>query len=384
MISFRCIDEHSHTSYVQMLSAIAKLSGLFSDSSIPYINYRVAENLFCRSFSAINLSRSDTAFDAKIGTLGIGLKTFICEKQSSLEKVAEFNALSTELKGVDGLELAMRLGQYRNERIELANRLYNIDKGCYHIVARADHELILFETDYDPINVENITPIQTNSKGVKFTDGKNYYTFNSSKSTLFRRFVIPETATRVPVEILENPYDLLLYLSEYSFQDTKTESALVRGEDYVILPLYSTRSKIKEVPEKSGLNQWNAGGRKRDMGEVYIPIPIQIHKKYPNFFPDRDQPFSLKVPTGEIFSAKVCQESGKALMTNPNRSLSDWLLRRVFNLAEGELLTYERMKLLGFDSVVVYKGADGQYSIDKAISDSYDMFIGEEGGYPNL
>jgi hypothetical protein len=71
------------------------------------------------------------------------------------------------------------------------------------------------------------------------------------------------------------------------------------------------------------LNQWNAGGRERNMGEVYIPVPIEIHKKYPNFFPSRDEVSSLQIPTGEIFRAKLCQENAKALMTNPNKAISD-------------------------------------------------------------
>lgn len=62
-------------------------------------------------------------------------------------------------------------------------------------------------------------------------------------------------------------------------------------------------------------------------------------------------------------------------MTNPNKALSDWLLRKVFQLAEGELLTYEKMNVLGFDSVIVTKDQDGKYKIDKAKLNSYDDFI---------
>ncbi len=47
-------------------------------------------------------------------------------------------------------------------------------------------------------------------------------------------------------------------------------------------------------------------------------------------------------------------------MTNPNKALSDWLLRKVFQLKEGELATYEKMN---------------KYKIDKAKLNSYDNFI---------
>ena len=39
-----------------------------------------------------------------------------------------------------------------------------------------------------------------------FYDGNNLYTFNHSKSTLFRKFIIPPTAFRLPIDIIEDPY----------------------------------------------------------------------------------------------------------------------------------------------------------------------------------
>ncbi|GJH40169.1 hypothetical protein RCZ04_07190 [Capnocytophaga sp. HP1101] len=42
-------------------------------------------------------------------------------------------------------------------------------------------------------------------------------------------------------------------------------------------------------------------------------------------------------------------------MTNPNKALSDWLLRKVFQVKEGELLTIEKMNALGFDSIIIIK-----------------------------
>lgn len=64
-------------------------------------------------------------------------------------------------------------------------------------------------------------------------------------------------------------------------------------------------------------------------------------------------------------------------MTNPNKAMSDCLLRKVFNLQEGELATIEKMNELGFDSVIIQKDDAGNYKIDKVKSDSYEKFIGE-------
>lgn len=373
MKSFVEIDRENKGDYLKLLSAVSKLSGLFSESVIPYINYRVVENVFCKSFDAENLSRSDTAFDANFQSMGVGLKTFTCPSESSTEKVAEFNSLSTVLKSFKGEELAIKLAEFRNERIDLANRLYNINSSLYHIVARRNKELILFETDYDKIDVNNIRSIKDTKASLQFDDGKNLYNFNYSKSTLFRKFYIPQNAFHLPIEIIDDPYALLLELFNKKLKSSTNK--LIKGENYVILPLYGFKNKQKFVFPKSGLNQWNAGGRKRDLGEVYIPIPIDIHKQFPNFFPKRDVHFKLKIPTGEIFSAKVCQDNSKALMTNPNKALSDWLLRKVFQVKEGELLTIEKMNELGFDSVIIFKDDNENYRIDKSKIDSYQVFL---------
>ncbi len=374
MKSFAQIDIERKGNYLKLLSAVSKLSGLFSESSIPFINYRVAENIFCKSFDAGNLSRSDTAFDANYNSIGIGLKTFTCSTNNSNEKVAEFNSLSKNLINLKGKELALKLGEYRNERIELATRLYNIENSLYHIVARKEKELLLFETDYNLIDLNNIHSVKQNNASLQFEDGRNFYSYNYSKSTLFRKFIIPKNAYRLPIEIIEDPYNLLLELFEDKILKPATDK-LIKGINYIILPLYGEKNKQKFVFEKSGLNQWNAGGRKRDLGEIYIPIPAEVHSYYPDFFPSRDEEFNLAIPTGEVFTAKVCQDNSKALMTNPNKALSNWLLRKVFNLQEGELATIEKMNELGFDSVIIQKTSNGNYKIDKVKSDSYDEFI---------
>jgi len=374
MKSFAEIDIETNGDYIHLLKAIASLSGLYSDNEIPLINYRAAENIFCRCFDALNLSRSDTAFDAKYGNTGIGLKTFVCPNNVSNEKIAEFNSLANELKQFKGLELAKQIANYRNKRIELAKRLYQIDRSIYHIVARKTNELFLFETDYDIIDTDNIKLTDKKESSLHFTDGTNRYSYNFSKSTLYRKFHIPQDAYRIPIEILEDPYELLKNISSISFEGNKN-SALSKGKDYIILPLYGRKKKEKHVFEKSGLNQWNAGGRKRDPGELYIPIPKEIHKQHSDFFPPRDKEFTLHVPSGDSFSVKVCQDGSKALMSNPNKALSNWLLRTVLQLQEGELATMSRMNELGFDSVYIYKLNENEYRIDKASSGSYEDFI---------
>ncbi|MBI4646809.1 MAG: restriction endonuclease [Bacteroidia bacterium] len=361
--------------YISYLKAVCSLSKLFSQSNVPYLYYRLAENIYCKTFGAENLSRDDLAYDAKLGNVGIGIKTFI-DKKTNNEKIAEFNTFSGQLRNLKGEKLAIKLAELRNERINFANRTYGIDNAIYHCIARDEKSIKIFETSYDLIDIYNLKNVKIKDASISFNDKKNKYSFNFSKSTLFKKFVTPDNAVNINIEILEDPLKLILQL--FNKQITISDKFVIAGVNYVILPLYSLReskSDFKIVSSKSGLNQWNAGGRKRDIGEVYIPIPIIIHKKYPHFFPDRETPFNLHVPTGEILNAKLCQENSKALMTNPNNALSDWLLRKVLKLKEKELLTYERLNLLGIDSVRITKIDKKNYKINFAKLDSFEELI---------
>ena len=369
MINFADQDIKNNGEYLNLLSIMASLSRLFSESKAPFIYYRFAENVFCKCFNVRNLSRSDTAFDAKIDTLGIGLKTFTFNSNSSLEKVAEFNALSKEFDGLKPDELALKLSNFRNDRINLAKRTYEIDDALYHIVARTNGKLVFFETDYDEIDISNLQGIKKTKNGIKFSDGINKYSFNRSKSTLLRNFSIPDNAYKKDIEIIDDVYSLLSKLGQISLTPPKKA-----GIDYIVLPLYSVKNDRNIIFERSGLNQWNAGGRARDINEMYINYPAKAREIHKNFFPPRDKEFTLQTPTGENLRAKICQDSNKALMTNPNKAISDWLLRKVLKLNEGELATYERLEILGFDSVIVYKH-NNLYSIDIMPLGSYEKFI---------
>lgn len=355
---------NSNKKYLEMLSLFGKLSNLFADSSIPYIHYRITENLFCKYCNAENLSRTDTAYDARIGDVGIGIKTFQLISDSSIEKIAEFNALSSELSKYKGKDLAYKLAEIRNERMYVADNLYEIKKRLYHIIGRRNKSLCIFDASYPFIDASNITDVRISKAGLRFNDGKDEYTFNRSKSVLMKKFIMPENNITLPIEIIKDPYSLLEQLLN-SYQAESQYKAPILGKDYVILPLYSTRTH--EVPLRSGLNQWNAAGRKRDYNEAYIPVPATIHNNFPDFFPPRNVKFSIVLPNGTTLKAKICQDGGKALMTDPNKDLGDWLLRKVLRLKDGTLLTMQKLNEMGFDSVRITRLQDLNYSIETTI-----------------
>lgn len=341
----------NNSTYFEMLQLMASISRLFSESATPYLDYRLAENLFCKYYDAQNDARSCTAYDARLAGLGIGIKTFGLKNGSSVEKIAEFNKLKPRLNGLNGMDLARQLGVFRNERMQFANNTYNVSETQYHIVGRQEGMLRVFNTPYELVDTEHIYDVNDTETSISFNDGRNEYSFNKSKSVLQKRFYLPKDYVEVPVKILEEPLELLSLLLRNQTETARIHRAEVKGYDYIILPLYSERGGVRNVPEKSGLNQWNAGGRRRNANEVYIPIPKSIHHSYPDFFPDRDIPFELRLPDGSVLSAKVCQDGGKALMSNPNSALGEWILRKVLCKKEGELVTIEDLNTYGIDSV---------------------------------
>ncbi len=366
--------------YKELLKSVGSLSRLFSESESPSLYYRAAENAFCRSFGAKNLSRSDVAIDASLGNLGIGLKTFLKTAESKLEKVAEFNAQSSNLRLLTPEQQIREVCRLRNQRLETSKTIYGLDHLAYHCVVREPAKMTFVESSMHFIDLDTLSITDVSNKSLKFRDNKEEYSFNLSKSTLFKRFHISEPVDYIDVEILADPFSVLSNLLNQKKELDLVFKEIDKEKNYVVLPLYSTRlgeNGEKTVPEKSGLNQWNAGGRPRNLGEVYIPVPAFIHKQYEGFFPPQDEQFTLELPNKRTLQAKICQEGGKALMTNPNTDLGQWILRDVLKLQEGELLAYKKLEDLGLDSVVVYKTGLNSYKIDFAKIGVFESFLVE-------
>jgi len=368
------------TKYKQYLRIAGSLSSLFSDSSVPYLYYRAAENIFCEAFNADNLSRSDVSADAKKELIGIGLKTFLHGNGNTLQKVAEFNAINTTLKNKPEEEIISIVSEARNARIQSTMALYGLDSMLYHCVTRAENINYIFESSMDIVNISSLSvePIKQNI--IKFTDGLHEYSFNISKSTLYKRFSYSTPIDTISIEILKNPYTVLsdCFNSNIITEPVAKTSISFKQSTHneiIYLPLYAPSSPAMEPALKSGLNQWNAGGRARHPDEVYIPVPSWIHHRFPEFFPkSNDISFDLMLPNGQILSASMCQQGQKGLMSNPNKALGKWLLRDVFKLNEGELLTRARLNILNIDSAVVKKISSYKYKIDFAAIGKYEAF----------
>lgn len=379
--------------YKKMLKNTGALSRLFSENDAPYLVPRSAENIYCIAFDAKNLGRADCSADAKYGDVGVGIKTFLHNKGNTLQKVAEFNKDAAEYRGKTPKEIVKKIAELRNKRIEFTKRTYGIKEMIYHCITRLPSIIATYEEPMDTIEIDKIKNIRSTGNTIFFEDRKNEYSFSLTKSTLFKRFnfVNKDPLFSLNVEILESPYIYLERIfkmeadkSKYNlsldidFITKNTKSNIEENLEFVILPLFSDRG-TRHVPEKSGINQWNAGGRVRNENELYIPIPSWIHRVFNEFFPPRDQPFDLVLPKGNKISAKVCQDGSKALMSNPNSDLGKWLLRDVMNLdaMKKEILTYDKLLELNIDSIIITKKSARLFEVDFREIGSYDDFKNE-------
>lgn len=400
--------------YESLLKAVASMSRLYSNNDMAFIHSRFVEKLYVHCSKAEDLSRSDMSFDAKLGDIGVGVKTFVTSNISigKSEKVAEFtkNASLGDFKGLTHHQNAIKSSELRNNRVVSDANEYEIDmsKSIYHCLVRTTDVGMIHEEPYQLIDIGNIKPTDNRGNEVSkfsdheghtyFTDGISKYTYNVSKNVLYKKFELNSFKNSQPIylEIYDDIFQKILEWTKLTpskeifvppsiLKEQPKETAL----DFVILPLYSTRKKnVREVPAKSGVNQWNAGGRERKFGESYIPVPQNIHRKYPNFFPNKDVKFKLKLPNGKIISAKLCQENSKALMSDPNTDLCAWLYNIIdknmtvsnSRFSEVRPYTYDDLKSVGKDSIRVTKviGKDYEYEIESTNLGSYEQFINNE------
>lgn len=373
--------------YLNLLKVMGSLSNLFSDSTSPYLYYRGHENLFCEAFNAKNLSRGDVSYDAIKDGVGIGLKTFLNSNGLTYQKVAEFNSDSDLIREAsDDYEVIYKIAELRNKRIKVTQNMTGAHSSMYHLVTREPGKMNIIEEQMAFIDIDSIELNKKQSKNtLRFSDRYNDYSFSLSKNTLLKRFDTrsEKQVLQISVDILENPFDMLAQLiEEIKIADTEQP----QEENFIILPLYSVRDG--NVPEKSGLNQWNAKGRVRHPNEVYIPIPSWIHKEFDEFFvyaKERKSPgesaknspsFEVELPNGNIMKCKVAQAGGKALMSDPNKALGEWILRDILNIPENTKVTMRMLEEIGIDSVKLTKKNDNYYLLDFVEAGSYEEFEG--------
>ena len=392
--------------YRELLTAVGAFSRLYSESDTPFYHSRFIEKLYARTSGALDLSRKDMSFDAKhLGSLtGVGVKTFVASsfKSSKKEKVAEFpkNAGLGDFKNLKPEELANAVAQLRNKRItsDAIEHGIDLDHSIYHCLIRIPGSCMIHEEPYELIDTSAIVPVDQKLNASKtwvggngttyFSDGKSHYSFNGAKSVLMKRFALTGgiNSKSIPIVISESIFESILQDTFIGKLGGGEAPIKQKTENFVVLPLYSSKGDVKSVSEKSGINQWMAGGRERKFGEAYIPIPAKIHAQSPGFFPERDVLFSTTLPDGSKIQTKVCQDGSKALMSNPNKDLCAWLYRLIdgdMNTAEKRYIdknpyTYKDLEAIGKDSVRITKVDDLHFELEMMRLGSYEDFLDSE------
>lgn len=396
--------EFDFEKYAQDLQLVGSLSRLFSSSEIPFIQYRTAEILFSNLAGGQNIAGEDNSFDAITGKgTPVGVKTFVAGKNAKhkKEKIAEFSQENIKLiQNLDFEDAVKEIAKWRNLRVlsDTKQKGLDINKAIYHCLVRRPGEIFIHEEPYPLIKEDKIFPLTSSGAkadkftGLHFSDGENSYTFLKSKSTLTKKFEFSKgfNSKSIPIEILEDPITALQGLLKKSpriwtpdsINEEVERSDLIAGKDYVVLPLYSNTKKLgKKVYESSGINQWNAKGRVRSFGEAYIPIQSLIHKNKntKNFFPSKDTKFQLSLPNKALLSAKICQAGGKALMSDPNTALGNYLFSVIdaggHHKKSLMVFTYKDLLEIGKDSVVIYKDGPLKYRLEFSNIGSYEEFL---------
>lgn len=392
--------------YSNLVGYVSKLSALFSDSQNAAIDSRFVEKLFCKLTQSRDIARKDVSFDAVFGPdSGVGIKTFIAgsSSQTKTEKVAEFakDATAGVFLGLTNEERAHKVTQLRNMRMksDSAELGLSLESSFYHCLVRKPEVAFVHEETYSLIEANSIIPTSSLGKPVDafattgighvyFSDGINQYTYNVSKNVLMKKFDLIKGYNSVAIQ---TPIDFDIWrmlLGPEVGNESNLDLPLVRPkqDQFVVLPLFSTQSiDNKQVASKSGINQWNAGGRDRKFGEAYIPVPSLVHKLSPGFFPGRDVNFTLLLPNGQQVLAKLCQDGSKALMSSPNDVLCNWLFASIdgsIEVAERRLsnhnaYTYEDLRTIGKDSVRVIRTPNGitEYRLELAPIGSFEEFL---------
>ena len=265
------------------------------------------------------------------------------------------------------------------------------------------------------MDLNNLQDFSRTSTSFQWSDGLKKYKYTYGDSQIFQYFDsdTPDSlvVNQFDVNIIDDPFEFLL--NAYLSLVEETQSVYQTSqEEYVeaYLPLYSYRDK--EVPEKSGLNMWNAASknkgsdRLRPLNEVYIPIPKEFHRKCPDFFvkdifsfeadqakySKDDKPilrFHIVLPNGKVIPGLITQQGMKAFQSGSRTerdengvlygqsALGQWLLVDVLGLSERKLVTKEWLMKRGTDSVRLWRKKD-DYStihIDFAPVGAFERFM---------
>lgn len=422
-------DKEQREEYIKFLQIYGALTNLFKQKKgdlIPYLDSKFQETVFARVFNSQNVDIGNTPHDVLsiFGDLriGIGLKTWQ-NTAPSYQKVMQLKRYKNEIEPLKRYpeDLAFKISQIKNARmISDYRRLgLNEDQNIYHYVTRDDGRFVIQECSYPLINLNALSKFILTETSLNWTDGQKEYKYTFGDSQIWQKFD-PDSKdnfilSEFKIDILDDPFDFLLksYSNLVSYQSTiQPENEFIE----VYLPLYSYRTQ--EVERKSGLNAWNAAPKNkgsdslRPLNEIYIPVPIEFHRKNPDFFckdifslikaqkehtqGNDDVRFHFVLPNGKRIPGLLTGDNMKNLQSGSKyeidletgrpfgqSALGQWLLVDVLGLSDRTLVTREWLNQRDTDSVKLWRKKD-DYStiyIDFAPVGAFERFINNETNF---
>lgn len=413
--------------YIKFLQVYGALTNLFRQKKgnpIPYLDSKFQETIYAKVFESENVDIGNTPHDilSIFGSerIGIGLKTWMNSKPS-YQKVMQLKRYKSEIDPFllkSNEDFAYKISQIKNERMMTDyNRLgLSKNKNIYHYITRDSGKFVIQETMYPLIDLNNLKDFERTETAFSWSDGHKKYKYTYGDSQIWQHFDMNQKDTLIlkqfDINIIEDPFEFLLN-AYFSFLKDMESGYVESDVIEVYLPLYSYQTK--EVPEKSGLNSWNAAPKSRSnprlrpLNEIYIPIPREFHRKFPDFFTPNifqaekeieayrgdkvNKPqvrFRLILPNGKSIPAMITQSNMKALQSGSmterdpetnelygQSALGQWLLIEVLGLNKRQLVTREWLQKKGTDSVRLwrYRNDYSNIYIDFAPIGSFEAFM---------
>lgn len=423
--------EEQRKDYMRYLQIYGALTNLFTQKKgdlIPYLDSKYQETIYSRSFKSKIVDIGNTPHDvlSVFGDqrIGIGIKTWMSTKDS-YQKVMQLKKLNPTIdvvrKSEEPLKVAKFISEIRNDRMkqDYVRLGLSEDSNIYHYITRDGGEFKIQESTYPLIDISNIKITGINPSSLLWSDGLKEYKYTYSDSQIHQKFSVNSSDTifldKVPIEILDDPFMFLLNAFEEYGRQLEKETV---EYEVAYLPLYSYSTK--EVQEKSALNAWRAKSKSKGSGiprpdrEIYIPVPMEFHKKCPNFFTDNvldlierrkqitnsnkslpkeervEVPsvrFTLTLPNGNQIPGILTQDLLKGLQSGgylPGDSkvygqseLGNWLLNEVLKLEPGQQVTKGWLRSKGTDSIKIWRLKDNKenFYIDFAPIGSFEYFM---------
>lgn len=412
--------------YIKFLQVYGALSNLFRQKQgniIPYLDSKFQETVFVKIFKGENVDYGNTPHDVLsiIGDkrIGIGLKTWMGSKPS-FQKVMQLKRYQSDIikYRTDFHSLAYKISEKKNEILKRDYSRLGLseDTNIYHYITRDKDLFTVNECAYPLIDMDKLKNFSSTESSFSWSDGNRDYKYTFGDSQIWQRFDSNKyntlTLNKFDVKIIEDPFSFLLRAYFELIENSKaTETDIVEA----YLPLYSYDSQ--EVEEKSGLNAWNGASKNkgsntlRPLNEVYIPVPIEFHRKYPDFFTHNildiieyrkihkeskdkgpEVRFNLQLPNGKTIPSLLTGDNMKNFQSGSNTeydengkrygqpALGQWLLVDVLGLKEREPVTREWLQKKGTDSVRLWRKKDDYttINIDFAPIGSFEMFMKDE------